>query len=172
MKEGIAQPDVDEAVDEPDQRPDRRARRRRRTGRSRCRWRRCGRAAQISTALSVSTPSTDRSIEPSRITKVAPSAEHQRDHRRLQDADEIAELRKLGLIARDDGAEQDQHRDRDPAGEPRTPGATRTRRLSPYRDAGTGWVGLASTLIRSLPPASDLRPTRRSGALRRCDAAC
>ena len=91
----------------------------------------------VATALSATTPSIERSIEPMMMMKVAPSPRHERDHRGLRDAHEIADGEKARVDRRDHDAEQDQdkHRrpgrqqTRDPAVGARRPprGARRTR---------------------------------------------
>ncbi len=81
-------------------------------------------------------------------------------------------LRKLGSIGADDGAK------RGPGPRPGSSGRADARQARPARPPvrpasrrALGWAGLASALIRSLPPASDWNETQ-GGAPRRSAVDC
>ena len=75
------------------------------------------------TAPRVSTPFDGQVDRPHQDDECRPEAEHERDHRRLADAHEIAEAEKVGVDGGDDRAQQDEHDERRPRGDAPAPDA-------------------------------------------------
>ena len=99
MKEGILSRTWIDAVDEADRRADDQHQPRRRGGRSRWRSRRSAPASRASPRPSVRMPSTERSIEPIRMMKVAPMPSTSGIIAAWLIRTELPSDRKFGLIA-------------------------------------------------------------------------